>query len=897
MVDPQIKKRALGWNRATAIAWRDLKSAPGKFGFVVLSVAIGVAALVGVRGFSEAFRRTLGSEARSLMAGDLSARIFHQPIDTERAKVADIEKRIPGTHSTWVVETISMASLPPDPVPILVALKAVDPSQYPFYGKAQLDPDMPLSQALAGNNVVVADEFLIRLNGHVGQNLRFGGRLFHIAAVLKQEPDRISAGAGMGPRVLVSRAELDSTGIMAPGSRASQRLLLKLPDKLPPGVTPQSVRKDLEAALPDAQVMDYREGNPAITDGLDRATAILSLICLVAMVLGAIGVAMAMHAHLEQRMDILAILKAVGAGSSDLLRIFLLQTLGLGLAGALLGIGAGLAVMEALPAVFGKLLPVHTVMAIPWRSMLAGLATGLLTTLLFCLPPLLDVRTIRPVLVLRRLVESGPASDPNETVRWLKSLGGPFQLIPGFVLRTVVPPMLWAIRAFKFVWARRLQFALSLVVLAALGGIAAALSDSATVGKWFSAGLAAVLVVLLILAAFLLVTLRLILNRVRLHLPSSLRHGLANLYRPGNQSAAVLAALGTGVMLILAVYLMQAALLREIRETASPKLPNIFLIDVTTEESAGVRDLFAHQPGVTEPLELMPSVRGKFVTLNGKTLDQLKDQHMPRRMLEDVALTFSDTPLPGDKVLQGKWWTDANAPQIAVGQGFAQRMHLGIGSSVEIETDVQGMHKLTIAAIFRPDEQHLGARIPFVMPSGQLQNEVATWYGGAHIDPKQIGTLERALFLAYPTITVINIADVLLRIESVVDQITFVIRFLAGFSIFAGLTILASSIASTRFRRMRESVVLKTLGATRMHIVRTFSVEFSVLGLLAAAVGVVFANLLTRVLLDRMQVGYHIEWFAAVVALIGTAILATATGWIASYRILGLRPLEVLREE
>ena len=183
------------------------------------------------------------------------------------------------------------------------------------------------------------------------------------------------------------------------------------------------------------------------------------------------------------------------------------------------------------------------------------------------------------------------------------------------------------------------------------------------------------------------------------------------------------------------------------------------------------------------------------------------------------------------------------------------------------------------------------------MPSGQLKDEVATWYGGAHIDPKQIGKLERALFLAYPTITVINIADVLLRIENVVDQITFVIRFLAGFSIFAGLTILASSIASTRFRRMRESVVLKTLGATRMRIVRTFSVEFSILGLLAGAVGVVFANLLTRVLLHRMQVGYHVEWLATVAALIGTAVLATATGWVASYRILGLRPLEVLREE
>jgi len=144
---------------------------------------------------------------------------------------------------------------------------------------------------------------------------------------------------------------------------------------------------------------------------------------------------------------------------------------------------------------------------------------------------------------------------------------------------------------------------------------------------------------------------------------------------------------------------------------------------------------------------------------------------------------------------------------------------------------------------------------------------------------------------------VINIADILTRIETVVDQITVVIRFLAVFSILAGLTILASSIASTRFRRMREAVVLKTLGATRMRIVRTFSVEFSVLGLLGGMVGVLFANVLTRVILHRMKIGYDVEWLAAVVALVGTAILATATGWIASYRILGLRPLEVLREE
>ena len=300
----------------------------------------------------------------------------------------------------------------------------------------------------------------------------WAGRDFRITAVLKQEPDRITAGMGLGPRVMISKAALAETGLLAPGSRASRRLLVKLPEKPPKGVTADAetaaIRAQLEAALPDAQVMDYREGNPALTRGLDNATSILSLICLVAMVLGAIGVAMAMHAHLEQRMDMLAILKAIGADSSDLLRIFLLQTLGLGLAGGLLGVAAGVAVMAALPAAFGQLLPVHVILQFPWQSALAGLGTGLLTTLLFCLPPLLDVRAVRPVLVLRRLVEQGPSGIAGWFARW---------------------------------WARRLQLGIAAVVIAGLAGIAWALSDSPKVGAWFAFLFTVALVVLLVLAA------------------------------------------------------------------------------------------------------------------------------------------------------------------------------------------------------------------------------------------------------------------------------------------------------------------------------------------------------------------------------------------------------------
>ncbi len=847
-----MASRALSWRRAATIGWRDLKSAPGKFAFVVLSVAVGVAALVGVRGLSNSFRVTISGQARSLIAGDLSARLGHPPTQEDRAKVAAIVQQSPGMQTTWVTETLSMASAPPDPVPLLVLLKAVAPSQYPYYGTVVLDLGISLQRALAGDSAVVAEEFLIRMNAKVGGVLRLGGRTFRIAAVIRQEPDLMTTRAGIGPRVMITQKALAQTGLVREGSRATERLLVKLPAVPPGGLSRDAetvaVRSKLEAALPDAQVIDFREGNPALTRGLDNATSILSLICLVAMVLGAIGVAMAMHAHLEQRMDMLAILKAMGAGSGDLLRIFLLQTLGLGLAGGLLGVGAGIGFMMGLPAAFGKLIAIQPVLVFPWREALVGLGTGLLTTLLFCLPPLLDVRGVRPVLVLRRLVEQREEGFRAWRGRW---------------------------------WARRLQLGIAAVVVAALGGIAWALADSPKVGGWFALLFTCALAVLLALAWVALRSIHWVLSRVRLRLPSSLRHGLANLYRPGNQSAPVLAALGTGVMLILAVYLMQVALLRDLHATASPKLPNVFLLDISPDELAGVKAFFAHQQGVTQRLELMPVISGRFFSVNGRPVERMRGQHYPVRMLESAELSWADAPPVGDKVIAGAWWKQSDASEIAVGEWLAKKMHVGVGSSMEL--DMSGtVHTLRVAAIYRDDGQHLSARIAFVVPPGLAASEISTWYGEAHLLPQRIADMERALFAVYPTITVINIADVLGRIESVVDQITFVIRLLAGCSILAGLMILASSIASTRFRRMQEAVVLKTLGATRMRIVRTFSVEFSVLGLLAGAVGVVFANLLTRVLLHRMDVKFHIEWAATLIALAGTASLATLTGWIAS---------------
>jgi putative ABC transport system permease protein len=898
-----------------------MRASKAKFGFVLLSVAIGVAALTGVRGFSQAFQKALLGDARSLMAGDLSARLFRltTPKETEQLDA------LKGVERTTVTETVSMASVAGDPVPLLVSLKAVDPLKYPFYGHVVLSPGGNLRDVLTDDTTVVDENLLVRLNAKVGDHLKIGNGVFRIAAVIVREPDRMSAGVGLGPRVMITRKALQKAGLLGLGSRATERYLFRLDD---PKQEIAGVREKLEKVLPDALITDFRETNPALTNGLDHATGLLSLICLVAMVLGAIGVGMAMRAHLQQRIEVLAIMKSMGATSSDILRIYLLQTVFLGLAGGLIGVLLGLGVEYAFPTLLGSLLPLRPGLAVAVRPMTLALATGILTTILFCLPPLLDVRHVRPIAVLRRVVE-----ETSEGTAWSSALKpGPVQrLLWGLTMLTGLAllgvwvigrvrhhPHAWALGglALDFVamlavifygwwWPkvreRKLQWASVLVIVAGLAGIATALSDSWMIGKWFAAGLAAVLVVILGLSAGLLRGLRAFLAKTRLHLPSSLRHGLANLYRPGNQSAAVLAALGTGVMLILTVYLMQSAVVREMRSEVAPGTPNIFLVDIAPEEIAGVKSLLSKQPGVKGELETIPVISSHMVSIDGTSVENLNVKNYPKRLLRSVSLTWSQGEPKGTKILEGKWWTKSDdsgsgAADLAVVQYVADRLHLHVGSQIVFEVSDR---KITarVGAIYRVDGGDAFARSEFILAPKQIEDIPATWYGAIHFAPADIGMMERSLFAAYPTITVISLADILQTIQDVLGHITLVIRFLAGFSILAGAVILASSIASTRFRRIREVVVLKTLGATRSRIAQVFSVEFAVLGLLAGVVGAIFANLLARVLLHRMQVTFHLDWRGTLFTVVATALLAVVTGWVASYRLLGQKPLEVLREE
>jgi putative ABC transport system permease protein len=796
------------------------------------------------------------------MAGDLSLRVFGQSTPQQIAELQSLEKR--GVRETSVTETLTMASTAEVPEPMLVSVKAIDPAVYPFYGEVKLDPPAPLRAVLDSHSAAVSDDLLFRLKTRVGGNLRLGGQDFRIAALLVSEPDRLTGSINIGPRVMISRDGLDRTGLISLGSRAAERYLFRLP---PRGPDVQQVRNVLKQAFPEGLIADYRETHPIVTRGLDRSTTFLSLISLIALIVGALGVATAMHAHLQQKMDIIAVLKCLGARSGQVLRIYLAQTLALGLAGGLLGIAFGTLVQRVFPALIGRFFPVPPHMGLDWVPAAQGLAIGILTTLLFTLPTLLGIREIRPAVIFRReMTESRPD--------WLKR------------------------------WSRSRQaLATAAAIMVGIGLIAAwlagtTLHDSLRMGAYFAGGLLVSLLAIAGIAWFLLRGLRLLMRGAGRALPVPLRQGVANLYRPGNHAQTVLVTLGTGVMFTLTVYLVQHAVLADLRQNAPPGMANVFMLDIPGAQRQALTDLLKRQKGIETAPEIVSSVAVRLTSVNGVPLEKMGLQEWGRRFLRTRSVTSAPARPSEMEILSGSWWNGHPAvPQVCASEEAARILHLKAGMALEWAAWGRPLHS-NLACIQRTDSVRMTARFEFIFSPGSLDGFPAIYYGSIRVKPRDVAAMQRAIYEKMPTITVINMADVLEIVQQVVDQIALVVRFVSAFTIVAGAIILASSVAGTRFGRVREVVILKTLGATRRRVAGIFSIEFLVLGAAAGLLGSALATGFTALVVKRLlKAEFHFDPAADLFSIALTALVAVAAGWLASYRILGQKPLEVLRDE
>ncbi len=860
------------WRTALKIAWRESRATPAKFLFVALAVAVGVAALTGVRSFSSSFRRVLLAEARTLMAADLTVRVFSQP-DAEQAAVLQRLERS-GVRITQITETVSMITSKAVPEPLLVSIKAVDPSVYPFYGSVRLAPQGRLSEKLTSDAVAVSEDLLLRLRVGVGETVRLGGEDFRVVGAVVEEPDRMTGSFNIGPRLLMTRDGLDRTGLITVGSRAAERFLLRLGPGAPPVA---EVRETLRKAFPQSRIVDFRESHPLITHGLDDATVFLSLVSLIAMIIGAVGVATAMRAHLDLKMDSIAVMKSIGGRSGQIIRIYLLQTGMLGFGGSLLGVLLGMVVQRIFPFLISRYFSIRP----DWRfdpvPAVQGLLIGVAVTLLFTLPPLLRVRQVRPSLILRREM-------PEARRSWRDRLR-----------------------------SSRASLAAMILLLAGVGAASAWVSESWRTAGLFVGGAIVCLSVMSGIGWILLISLQAAVGRIGRSLPVPLRYGMANLYRPGNHAGAVLVAMGTGVMFTLSVFLVQRSVLGRMLESAPPDMPNVFLVNITEGERAGLIDLIQRQPGILQPPLVIASVDARLTVIDGVRLEpppprsedhdhhRQPDRRQNARYQRSRTVTWAENVPPNTVIVSGAWWAGSSRPAeplVSVAEEEADRLGVKPGSRLEFIMSGR-MVTARVACVYRTEAVRPGSNIDYIFSPGALDGLPATYYGGVRVAPKAVGGLQKALYERYPTVTVVNIADVLEIVQGVVDQVALVTRFVSAFTILAGAIILASSVAGTRFRRIREVAILKTVGATRGKIVGIFSVEFVILGCVAGLMGSLLATGFSAIALDRLfrQASLQVDWLPNVAAVVLTALVAVAAGWLASARILNRKPLEVLRGE
>ncbi len=836
---------------AFRMALLDAKASRGRFVFVVLAIAAGVAALAGVKGFSESVHYTLVKEARTLMGADLMIRMNFPPNSKDQEFLESLRGK--GIDYTRVTETVSMASSGPQSTPILASIKAADLSKYPFYGVVEFDPAKPL---MSDDTVIVSEDLLFRLAVRVGNMIKVGAQEFRIAGISRKEPDRMTTGFTLGPRILMTREGYERTGLNIFGSRATQRVLLRLPQ----GTDLEAVRSDVTKVFNRrARVIDYTEANPTLSRNMERASAFLSMVSLIALIVGGVGVATSIESHIQQRLDHIAIMKCLGGRSRRVMQVYAAQSVMLGIAGSLVGVAVGFVAQAVFPHFLAGYFDVNIDLVLTWKPIVQGMAVGLLTTLLFTLPPLLSISKVRPALIFRRNMEEVESHKRGGWAARVISIG-------------LIGVGIWLIA----VW----------------------MSGSFRVGSYFAGGLLASLLVLAGIAKAILFAIRRAMITLSARVSPVVRQGVANLYRPGTHVTAILVALGVGVMFTLTVQLLQDSLLDQLRLSAPPDSPNVFLVNVTAEEKDALWKLLHSQRGIVELPDASPAVAGQLSRINGIPVEQIQLSEGEQRYFRtQFALTWSEDVPKATEILSGSWWPHGESDNlVSVEESAADTLKLNVGDT--LEWSIQGAPlSARVASVRRTDAGRLGANNQFIVSPVTLHGFAPIYYGAIRVQPAFVTSLQRAVFDKYPTVTVVNAADVLEIIQSVVDRISVTVRFLAGFAILGGIIILASAIAGTRYRRTREVAILKTIGATRRKIVQIFSLEFVIIGMTAGAIGAVLACTFSLILIHRLfHAIYAVPLLPVVFASALTGVIAVAAGWAASFRILRQKPLEVLRQ-
>lgn len=865
------------------LAWRESRTARRRLALYMSSIAFGVAALVAIDSFAGNITRSIREQSRTLLGGDMSLQaraVFPAVVDTllDSLGTANIA-------ASRVTTFASMALAEPSGGTRLVQVRAVSPG-YPFYGEIETVPANAWSRVHRESIVFVDPSLLVALNASVGDSLRLGQKMFAIAGTLGNVPGDAGITAVIGPRVYVSDTWLKATALLSFGSRAEYDVVLKLPPALSSPATARRVARDLRrridpkaAALQESQEAagDTRRGpagnadeppadgpttvaastasastdstaadstvsrstaTPNATAGLvsgvtrtrvrvrtvedterdftesvARLADFLSIIGLIALLLGGIGVASGVNAFVSAKIDTVAVLRCLGATSKQVLALYVVQSAAMGLAGATAGMLLGVAIQFLLPGVVSDFLPIDVEIALEPRPLLLGLATGVWVSLVFAMRPLLALRRVSPLQAIRR--EMDGAALPRE-------------------------------------WNDPARLAVDALLVSSIVGIVVSRIGTVREGLYISAAIGGAVLVLWIAATVLIAAAR---RSTRPSWPFELRQGIANLHRPANQTRAVTLALGFGAFLLSTVYLVQANLLSRVQATSAGSAGNLLFFDVQDDQAAPLDSLLRARRH--EIVQQTPIVTMRIDAVNGRSVSALMADTSARRagwaLRREYRSTYRDSLVGSEALVGGKWFADsasrarrrsanpATPFEVSFERDLAESLGIVLGDTVT--WNVQGVPVTTVVTSLRTvNFARFEANFFVVFVPEALRRAPQQYVVVANVPAgPALAAVQRDIVRRFPNISSVDLTLVRQTIGAIVDRVTLAIRFLGLFSLAMGIPVLFSAVAATRRARLREGVLLRTLGASRAQVARVLLAEYGALGALGALTGMVLA--------------------------------------------------------
>jgi putative ABC transport system permease protein len=837
------------------MALREIRASWQRLLFFFICIAVGVAAIVIIRSVIQSVRAGLSREARTLTGADFvitSDRPFSETVLTAVAR-----ERQAG-RVTDVVNAMELATMvrPADgrAVTKMVELKGVEPG-FPLYGTLTLESGVYTHALLSGGGALVRPELLAQLNLHVGDRIFIGTRPFEIRGVIKEEPGRSVGTFSIGPRVLIDHADVESTGLLSFGSRASRRMLLLMTSTGIP-----EAERNLRASFANDFVRGrgFWSNADRMGQNLQRAENYLSLVGLVVLILGGIGVSSVTRVFVQQKVRSIAILKCVGSTTGRILAIYMTQVVLLGIAGSVLGVAIAGGVIAVLPRIVGDVSALlQADYGLTAAAVIQGLAIGLLVSLLFSLVPLLDIRHVKPGLLLR---QDAPAGKRFDWLKWLVTAG----------------------------------------VAAALVGVASWQAGSLTVGLVLSAGFVAVAVVLHVAGIVLVWAVQ----PLRYARSFALRHAVLHVGRRGNQTRVILLAVGLGAFFILGVRTLQANLLRDFSIQVGADAPDMFLIDVQPAQREQVAALLDSQNGAAPAPRLIPVLRARVVGVEGQQLNLESFEQVRGRggLAREFTVTYRPHLEGNEEIIAGRWWDAAPSaePEVSIEEGFLERQRIQVGDRMRF--DVLGkVITARVASIRRVQwEDFRAGGFMFVFRPGAFDGAPHTYISTVRgpQDAAERARMQAAVVSQFPNVSIIDLREILTTIRDVVDKVTIGVTVVGGLVLFSGTLILIGAVSMTKFRRVYEAAILKTLGASSRLIAATLLLEYGVLGTIAGTIGALGAIGLSWAI---ATFALELPWEAAPALTIGgifaTAGFVAAVGVLASVDVLRHKPLATLRAE